>query len=194
MRRKLDFLRVLNSPFKTPRLKFYLGKLAYGTPYFFPRRWVKLSKQDAVDSANEKFDRLVKRSEVTGNKPPTQKIWKEFYDSALRSKKAVDKKIGFDLVGLGYKYKWDLPRFEWGPMFSFVFFKWQFCIFVSVPEPDAYWEAWVYYDKETDHDLLSKEERLQICREEFPMIWTSYSNGEKKTENKYETILKKKYL
>ena len=36
-----DFLRAYNSPFKAPKLKWYCGKIALGTPYFFPRRWIK---------------------------------------------------------------------------------------------------------------------------------------------------------
>ena len=37
----LNFLRAYNSPFKPPKLKWYCGKVALGTPYFFPRKWVK---------------------------------------------------------------------------------------------------------------------------------------------------------
>ncbi len=32
-----NWMKVYFSPFKTPKLKFYFGKLAVGTPYFFPR-------------------------------------------------------------------------------------------------------------------------------------------------------------
>ena len=35
------FLRVYNSPFKPLKLNFYCGKIALGTPYFYPRKWVK---------------------------------------------------------------------------------------------------------------------------------------------------------
>ena len=187
--KKLEFLKVLNSPFKIPRLKFYLGKLNYGTPYFYPRRWVSIPKDEAKESATEKLNNL-----VDAGKKPKPSLWKQLYIDALKSKKAVPKKIGFDLVGLGYKYKWDEPRFEWGPMLSFVFFKWQFCIFVSVPETSHYWESWIYYYKETDKNL-SKKERLEICKKEFPMIWTrSYGTGPKETIDYYTKILKKKYL
>ena len=34
-------IQYLNSPFKTPKLKFYLGKIAIGTPYFLPRKTIK---------------------------------------------------------------------------------------------------------------------------------------------------------
>jgi hypothetical protein len=35
------WMKSYNSPFKPPVPKFYLGKVAVGTPYFLPRRWVK---------------------------------------------------------------------------------------------------------------------------------------------------------
>jgi len=37
------------------------------------------------------------------------------------------KRFGFDFVDLGWKTKWDKDdfRFEWNPMISFVFWKWQ---------------------------------------------------------------------
>jgi hypothetical protein len=38
---KLAFIKALWSPFKPFKLKWYCGKTAIGTPYFYPRRWVK---------------------------------------------------------------------------------------------------------------------------------------------------------
>lgn len=39
--KKLKFLQdIYNSPFKRLKLKWYFGKIACGTPYFLPRRWV----------------------------------------------------------------------------------------------------------------------------------------------------------
>lgn len=38
---KLEFLEVLDSPFKGLKLKWYFGDIAYGHPYFYPRKWVK---------------------------------------------------------------------------------------------------------------------------------------------------------
>jgi hypothetical protein len=34
------WLKVLNSPFKLFRIKFYVGKTQVGVPYFLPRKWV----------------------------------------------------------------------------------------------------------------------------------------------------------
>ena len=35
------FLKIYLSPFKFIRPKFYIGKIRYGTPIFYPRRWIK---------------------------------------------------------------------------------------------------------------------------------------------------------
>jgi hypothetical protein len=37
----LRFLKILFSPFRPFGLKFYFGKIAIGTPYFFPRKWIE---------------------------------------------------------------------------------------------------------------------------------------------------------
>ena len=44
--RKLKFLKALNSPFKPFKLKWYIGKIAIGTPYFYPRKWVNLTEKE----------------------------------------------------------------------------------------------------------------------------------------------------
>ena len=82
------------SPFKPFKLKWYCGKIAVGTPYFYPRRWI-----------------------TNPDKPGYQT--------------AVDKKIGFDFVGLGWKTKFESYRFESAPLISFVFFKWQNIFFIK---------------------------------------------------------------
>lgn len=37
--RQFIFLKALNSPFKPIIPRFYIGKIAIGTPYFYPRIW-----------------------------------------------------------------------------------------------------------------------------------------------------------
>jgi len=46
-----EFWRYFFSPFVRPKLKFYIGKIAIGTPYFYPRRVVK----DKNNPRNSKF-------------------------------------------------------------------------------------------------------------------------------------------
>jgi len=154
---KLKFLKVFNSPFKRPKLKWYFGEVAIGTPYFFPRR-----------------------------------------------------KIGFDFVGLGYKTKWSDTdyRFEWGPLISFVFFKWQIAVMLEVPHPEHYWVCWLTYENDTDKDLfwltyendtdkdlLSVKERIKIAKEINPEVWTSSrGEGKKETICYWDKVLKDKWL
>lgn len=140
------------SPFVFPKIKFYFGRLAYGTPYFYPRRWVK-SKE--------------------------KKGWLT----------PVPKKIGFDFVQLGWKIKWTPTdyRFEWAPLISFVFFKWQVCVFVEAPHRDHYWEAWLYYSRNTKG---TNEERIEQCRRGFPVTWNVHDKAGKRTVDYYDFILK----
>jgi len=156
---KLSFLKALWSPFKPFKLKCYIGEIAIGTPYFFPRTWVKNKNKEGYLTA-------------------------------------VPKKIGFDFVGLGWKTKWSDTdyRFEWNPVWSFVFFKWQIAVIVNAPIEHHYWEAWLYYERDTDKSK-PKEERIQICMNEFPLICTVWENGKEPYKvNYYKDVLKNKYL
>lgn len=150
-----EFISYFNSPFVRPKLKFYFGRLAIGTPYFFPRKLVK-----------------------DPDKPGYQKF--------------IQKKLGFDILQLGWKTKFGQYRFEWSPVISFVFFKWQFAITIVAPEKDHYWESWLYYKYKTDKNK-SKRHRAIQCQKEYPQNWTRTFEGEKIEINFYQTILKKKY-
>jgi len=150
---KFKWMKVYFSPFKPPSPRLYIGKVAIGTPYFYPRRWV--------------------RSDKPGYKKP------------------VPKKIGFDFVGLGYKTKWSDTdyRFEWTPVWSFVFFKWQVAIIFKVPETSHFWECWLYYSRNTKG---TTEQRIRQAKKEFPCIWTSYKDGTE-TEICYWDVILKNY-
>ena len=154
--KELDYLRAYCSPFKPLKLKFYCGKIALGTPYFFPRKWVKNKEKEG------------------------------YY-------KPVPRKIGFDFVPLGWKTKYDDYRFEFSPMISFVFIKWQIAVtFVAPYDVDHYWESWLYYTRETKGDTA---ERVAQCRKEAPQTWSRHhQDGTKETTDYYNLILKKKWL
>ena len=163
--KKFTFIKALWSPFKPFKLKWYIGKTAIGTPYFYPRKWVPNPEK------------------------PDYQI-------------AIPKTIGFDIVDLGWKTKWDATdyRFEWAPIFSFVFFGYQLAITVLAPNDYQYWEAWLYYERDTDK-TKSKKERIEQCKKEFPQKYQVYFKDPKTGENTgmktvdyYELILKKKYI
>jgi hypothetical protein len=151
-----EFISYFNTPFIRPKIRFYFGKIAIGTPFFYPRRSVK-----------------------DPDKPGYLKF--------------IPKKFGFDIVKLGWKTKWSQYRFEWSPIISFVFFKWQIAITIEAPEMNHYWESWLYYQYKTDKKS-SKIDRAIQCQKEYPQNWLQTLNGVKKKINFYEIILKKKYV
>lgn len=153
---KFDFLRAYNSPFIKPSIKIHIGKIRIGTPYFFPRRWVKSKTKPGYQTA-------------------------------------IPKRVGFDFVALGWKTKYDDYRFEWAPIWSFVFFGLQIALIFKAPEQDHYWECWLYYRNDTDKSLSTRDRIIQ-CVTNNPCIWTMTKDGENMVINYYSKILKKKYL
>lgn len=150
-----EFISYFNTPFVRPKLKFYIGKVAVGTPYFLPRK--------AINDPD---------------KPGYLKF--------------IPKKIGFDIVNLGWKTKFDQYRFEWAPIISFVFFKWQIVITIVAPEQHHYWESWLYYQYDTDK-TKSKLERAIECQKKYPQIWEVSKDGVRTKIDYYDSIIKKKY-
>ena len=112
--------------------------------------------------------------------------------------KAIPRKIGFDHCGLGWKTKWTETdyRFEWCPIWSFVFWRWQIAVSFVGPRGhvginDAYWEAWLYYANDTKG---TKKERIEQCKTDYPKRSTIYRQGQEAVDvNYYDVILKKKY-
>ena len=196
---QFEFLKILSSPFKIPRVKFYIGKVAIGTPYFHPRKLVKPTPKMAMDEA---IRELARREKWNNANPDVQfkqdiKPLDEMYKEKLRYLFPVPKKIGFDFVGLGWKTKWHETdyRHEWNPIWSFVFFKWQIALLFEVPHPEHYWVCWLTYENDTDKDLLSVKERIKIAREINPEIWTSSKGeGKKETICYWDKVLKDKWL
>jgi hypothetical protein len=190
--REFDFLRVYLSPFKRPKIKFYCGKIALGTPYFFPRKWVKGTPKLAVEAAVKKIRETRRWNKNNPDYPRVVTPFRELYQRLLTHSYAVPKKIGFDFVPLGWKTKFNDYRHEWNPMISFVFFKWQVAV-MFIPEHDIqYWESWLYYTRDTDKNAPI-EERIVQCRKKAPCTWTNYKGDEKVTTDYYNLILKEKY-
>lgn len=182
--KRFTWLKVLNSPFKRPKLRWYFGKTRIGVPYFLPRKWVKNTKEEIALLVAK---RMLKHPNVTIEE--SERLYKN-------SSKSVPKTIGFDYCDLGWKTKWSDKdiRYEWSPLLSFVFFKWQIACWIYVEEPDTYWTAWIYYELHTDKNK-SKRERIKQCEVEFPVTWTiHYGCSKKETVDYYTRILKKKYL
>ena len=192
--RNFNYIKVFNSPFKRPKLKWYFGKIAIGTPYFYPRRWVKATPERAKKAALDEIKRFENWNELNKNNCEPRKIpsFDQIYKEKLRYKYAVPKKIGFDFVGLGYKTKWSDTdyRFEYGPLISFVFFKWQIAVMLDVPDSYHYWVCWLTYENDTDKDL-STDTRIKLAKEINPEVWTSSKgDGKRETICYWDKVLK----
>jgi hypothetical protein len=191
----LKWLKVLNSPFKPFRVRFYAGKIRVGLPYFYPRKWVKGTPK----LINEAILRHVEREERFNKSNPDSarkiKSSEELYEEYKNHSFPVPLKVGFSYCGLGWKTKWTSTDFrhEWNPVLSFVFFGYQIALTVSSPYHSHYWEPWLYYEYATDK-TKSKRERIEQCKKECNQTWTVHQNGNEETIDYYTRILKSKYL
>ena len=193
---QFEWMKVYLSPFKPPTPKIYIGKTAIGTPYFLPRVWVKGNHKLIHESVLRRMDETGRFNERNPEYKRKDKSYDELYEEMKTSSFPAPKKIGFDFVNLGWKTKWEPTdyRFEWSPVWSFVFFKWQIAITFVPIEPHHYWECWLYYSRETKHIAKTTEGRLAIARKKFPCVWSSTRDGVKTTTCYWDVILKKKYL
>ena len=183
---RFRWIKALWSPFKPFNIKWYVGKTQVGTPYFFPRKFVKYTEED-IQKAMLKH---------RANKNYVQQLDSKLYEMYKGYTKAVPIKVGFDWCSLGWKTKWTDTdfRYEWGPVFTFVFFGYQIAMMVGHKHPSHYWECWLYYEYATDK-TKSKRERVEQCRKELNQKWTSSRHEEEPVTTDYYTkILKSKYL
>jgi hypothetical protein len=62
---------------------------------------------------------------------------------------------------------------------------------IIAPEQYHYWEAWLYYQRDTEG---TPKERIEQCKEGFPLDYTVSEGGTKTKVNYYNKILKEKYI
>ena len=191
--RTTPYYKALFSPFKPLTLKVYAGKIAVGMPYFFPRKLVPLSETEVDEWADKEVVQLIANGQSYD--------YTTILQNARRQRKFVNRRFGFDYIGLGYKTKWSNTdyRFEWSPRLSFVCFGYQivFTVVPKIPKNisiDYYWESWLYYNYNTDATKTPKE-RIAETRKERPGMITSYRKDEGKTTYCiWDSILKSRYL
>ena len=165
----LLFLKVLNSPFKGLKLKWYFGEIKHGTPYFLPRKWIKCNLEDGLKA----WDKLGELSKNAYLKSQTQKEWIKKY-AKTHTKPIPIKYFGWQFTTLGWKTKWDDYRFEWSPSISIILFGKQLFIEIlpkinidkHMVALDCYWEAWLTYYYNTDK-TKSRTERLIELKEKY---------------------------
>ena len=194
---QFKFLKVLNSPFKRLQLKWYFGEIKHGTPYFFPRKWVKCDLEDGLKAWNK----LGEHSQNAYLRSQTQQEWVKKYTKTY-TKPIPIKYFGLDFTTLGWKTKWNDYRFEWSPSLSIVIFGKQLFISIlpniqkykrfnqDVMKIDCYWESWLNWEYNTNK-TKSKEERFKELVSKHSNTWGNSSEG---YTDYYYHILNKKYL
>lgn len=96
----------------------------------------------------------------------------------------------FDVVGLGWKDKWNSPRAEWSPLISLVILNRQFV--VTFIHDDRIWESYLTYKYYTNKDT-STIERLSESRSLNGNVWISHCDGVEDRTDYFLLSLKKKY-
>ena len=190
-----EWMKVYFSPFKPIIPRFYLGKTKIGTPVFLPRKWVKATPERAHKAVLDYIAREESYNKMNPDYVRKIRPYDEVFKEKMRYSYAVDRKVGFDFVGLRWKTKWTSTDFrhEWNPMWSFVCFGYQIAL-MFIPENDChFWECYLYYTYATDKNKTVKE-RIEQARKDFPNIWNTYSNGETTKINYWQLVLKDKYV
>jgi hypothetical protein len=149
---------IKESPFKPLVKKWYVGKIIHGAPYFNPMgfhptifsiRKLKLRDEKSYQEIIKDRPWLKDREKyinlpiVRRNKDKIISFMGNDYFLSWGSP------ISYTKVSLGWKDKFDTPRFEWGPSRTFYFFKWQICVFYK-PENitsniSTYWEMYLWW-------------------------------------------------
>jgi hypothetical protein len=162
-----DFKKQIKGVFIPPVKKYYFGKLKYGTPYFYPwgfnstiiyirklklreeKTYAELAfpwRKEDCKFSNFPMVRRIKNWVI--------KIFKSYYYIEIGSPIKIAK------GELGWKDKYDTPRYEWSPFFMICFFKWQFCIHWNSPDDDnndTYYEMILWYLYYSNKDINKAE-------------------------------------
>lgn len=125
--------------FKQPKKDYYFGRLTHGNPYFYPwnfNRQILTIRKERPKFLRCKYFKLFGYTISYGW--PVYITW----------------------YGLGWKDKYDSPRFEWSPSFQIYFFNWQFCIFWNAPagNTDSYYEQILWFINYSKCDIKIAEE------------------------------------
>ena len=173
-----QILKDAKGVFKPAEKVYYFGKARHGSPYFDPMNYVgsiirvrKLVKRtpEEVEEKNKQFKHNANSpGHIYSNYPMVRraknKIFKLFGNNYYIT---WGKPWSVQFTSLGWKDKWESPRFEWCPQLNIMFFGLQFCIWWMAPklegekyrDNDQYYEMMLRYVKYANKDLeLAKKE------------------------------------
>lgn len=188
-----ELLTGIEGVFIPPKERYYFGKLHYGTPYFDPMffnkniislRKLRLRTPEEIQAYDTTYPFRVKSKDYD-------------YDRMLdgipmcrRSKDTIIKlfglyfwiQIGWPImiksVELGWKDKWNSPRYEWCPSFQIYFFHWQFCIHWKAPDDNdnLYYEMILWYLEYSKSNIKTAEKTW---------IWKEIETNKSTWNNQY---------
>jgi len=184
-----EIIKNIKGVFKLPVKKYYIGKQIYGTPYFAPMnfssniiRIKKVTKKSEKEiSKLSNWAKTVKSNMYNLPMVSRSKFWviKLFNNYYWIEIGWPIKCINYDL---GWKDKFETPRFEWCPSFQIWFFNWQFCIYWNAPKietnkcDDTYWEMVLWYLNYSDKDISKAKDTWK---------WNDYDTKESTWNDKY---------
>lgn len=162
----LKCFEVLNSPFIGLKFKFYFGKIAFGTPYFYPRRFVKDKKLGGYKTVQSKYFKidLISLGYKTKWSPDDFRFeWSPAFSLVL-----LNKQLHIAI----------LPKLD----------KKSYCF-------DEYWELWLYYKYYTKGTIEERLKQLINFDSGIRCLsgTNEFGHYEKKF-NVYNEILKKKWI
>jgi len=190
-----DLLKDIDGVFVKPEKVTYFGKHYHGAPYFDPINYVgsimrvrKLVKRtpEEVAKKNEQYKHNANKPDhIYSNMPMVR-----------RAKNKIVKIFGnayyitwgwpwsVKTVELGWKDKYESPRFEWCPQFHIFFFGLQYVAWWCAPKlegekyrnDDKYYEMILWYLHYADKDIKKAEKTWG---------WTNYDTKETTWNKKY---------
>lgn len=137
-------MEIVKDVFKKPTTKRYFGKVRFGSPYFYPKKYN--SSIIKIRGRRKGSDKWIKATYESNWNRTISIFGFEFCIT-------VGYPIYFKTLELGWKDKWNTPRHEWNPAFYIYFFGLQYIAFKVAPlslisrerNDDRYWEQWLWY-------------------------------------------------
>lgn len=172
-----ELIKSIRGTFLLPKKTYYFGKIVYGTPYFHPMNFVptiisfrklKLRTQEELREYNERYYYLKHKEEDKFSNMPIVRRSKNKIFKFLGGYYYITwgRPIAKTINQLGWKDKYETPRYEWSPGFYIHFFGLQFCIWWNAPklegekypDNDTYYEMILWYLHYSGKDIKKAEE------------------------------------
>jgi hypothetical protein len=147
-----EFKQDIKGVFKQPIKSYYIGKIVHGSPYFDPMHFNK-----TILTIRDKRPQFLRCK----------------YFKLFGKEVSYGWPIKIHSYGIGWKDKWDSPRFEWTPSFQIWLFRWQFCIWWNAPDNDndSYYEQTLWYLKYSQKDIVKAQNTWGWINQKGESTW-----------------------